>query len=57
MAQATSKASSLFLGEANTLCGKAHPEDGVSHQQGQLGSCGVLGGGGVVSFLAGLLLD
>lgn len=43
MVQTTFKASFLFLGEANALCGKAHSEDGVSHQQGQLGSCGVAG--------------
>lgn len=35
VAQAAVKVPSLFLGEANALCGKAHPEDGVSHQQGQ----------------------
>lgn len=44
----TFKASSLFLGEANALCGKAHSEDGISHQQGQLGSWGVGGGGAVL---------
>lgn len=38
--QATFKTSSLFLGEANTLCGKAYSEDGVSHQQGQPGPRG-----------------
>ena len=32
VAQALFKAPSLLLGEANTLSGEAHSEDGVSHK-------------------------
>ena len=58
VAQALFKAPSLLLGEANTLSGEAHSEDGVSHQQGQPGFGGASlleGGTSVPSVVVGSL--